>query len=81
MLVVVATDVPLDRAQCRSLAQLGHDALARALRPAHTLYDGDVVFVMSTADGSRAEPALAMLLGELALDAIHEAIERSVTGV
>lgn len=81
VLVVVATDVPLDRAQCRSLAQLGHDALARALRPAHTLYDGDVVFVMSTADGSRAEPALAMLLGELALDAIHEAIERSVTGV
>ncbi|HET9878346.1 MAG TPA: P1 family peptidase [Candidatus Limnocylindria bacterium] len=81
VLVVVATDLPLDRAECRSLAQLGHDALARALRPAHTLYDGDVVFVMSTADGSRAEPALAMLLGELALDAIHEAIERSVTGV
>lgn len=81
VLLVVATDLPLDRAQCQSLARLSHDALARALRPSHTLYDGDVAFVLSTADGSRAAPALAMLLGELALDAIHEAMERTVTAV
>ena len=80
VLVVVATDLPLDRAQCRSLAQLGQDALARALRPAHTRYDGDVVFVMSTGDGSRLPEMTTMVLGELALDAIHESIERGVTG-
>ena len=78
MLVVVATDAPLDRAQCRRLAELGHDALARAIRPVHTLYDGDVVFALSTGDGSRSAPEATFMLAELALDAIHEAVERSV---
>jgi L-aminopeptidase/D-esterase-like protein len=79
MLVVVATDVALDRAQCRTLAEQGHDAMARAVRPAHTLYDGDVVFALSTGDGSRSAPEATLALAELALDAIQEAIERSVT--
>lgn len=78
MLVVVATDLPLDRAQCRKLAEQGHDALARAIRPVHTLYDGDVVFALSTGDGSRSAPDATVILAELALDAIHEAIERSL---
>lgn len=77
-LVVVATDAPLDRAQCRRLAELGHDALARAIRPVHTMFDGDVVFAMSTGDGSRSEAEPFLVLGLAADDAIGEAIERSV---
>jgi L-aminopeptidase/D-esterase-like protein len=78
-LVVVATDAPLDRAQCRKLAELGHDALARGLRPAHTLWDGDVVFALSTGGGSRSAPELAFAVAQAADGAIGEAIERSVT--
>jgi L-aminopeptidase/D-esterase-like protein len=77
-LIVVATDAPLDRAQCRRLAELGHDALARAVRPAHTMFDGDVVFAVSTADGSVSGPEPFMAIGLAADEAIGEAIERSV---
>ena len=79
-LVVVGTDAPLDRAQCRKLAETGHDALAIGIRPTHTLFDGDVVFAMSSGDGSRlaAEPFFA--LGLAVLDLVGEAIERSVAG-
>ena len=77
-LVVVATDAPLDRAQCRKLAEIGHDALAIGIRPAHTLFDGDVVFALSTADGSRATPEGLFGLEVAAMDAIGEAIECSV---
>lgn len=80
VLVVVATDAPVDRTQCRKLAQLGHDALARGIRPAHTMFDGDVVFALSTADGSRADADAFLRLGLAADDAIGEAIERSVEG-
>ena len=79
-LVVVATDAPLSRVQCTKLAELGHDALARGIRPVHTMFDGDVIFAISTSDGSpsSAEDFLAITLA--ADDAIGEAIERSVGG-
>lgn len=78
VLVVIGTDAPLDRAQCRRLSELGHDALARAIRPAHTMFDGDVVFSLSTGDGSRSGPEAFLELGMAAEDAIGESIERSV---
>jgi L-aminopeptidase/D-esterase-like protein len=80
VLVVIGTDASIDRAQCRKLAEIGHDALAIGIRPTHTMFDGDVVFTMSTGDGSTmaAEPFFA--LGLAVLDLVGEAIERSVTG-
>lgn len=77
-LVVVATDMAIDRAQCAKLAELGHDALARGIRPVHTMFDGDVVFSLSSGDGTAAGPAGFLALAAAADDAIGEAIERSV---
>jgi L-aminopeptidase/D-esterase-like protein len=77
-LVVIGTDANLDRAQCRKLAQLGHDALAIGIRPTHTLFDGDVVFTMSTGDDTRMAPEAFVALGMAAVDAVGEAIERSI---
>lgn len=54
-LVVVATDVTLDKAGCARLAAMGHDGLARALDPVHTVLDGDTVFGLAT--GAHAAPA------------------------
>ncbi len=79
-LVVIGTDANLDRAQCRKLAELGHDGLAIGIRPSHTLFDGDVVFTMSTGDGTRMAPEAFVALGMAAVDAVGEAIERSVGG-
>jgi L-aminopeptidase/D-esterase-like protein len=77
-LVVVATDAPLDRAQCRKVAEFGHDALAIGIRPTHTMFDGDVVFCLSTGDGARTAAEAFFGLQMTVLDVVGEAIERSV---
>jgi L-aminopeptidase/D-esterase-like protein len=46
---VIATDLPLDKAGATRLAQAAHDGLARAVQPAHTAFDGDTFFALSTA--------------------------------
>lgn len=45
---VIATDAPLGKARARRLAGAGHDGLARAIRPVHTLSDGDTLFALAT---------------------------------
>ena len=74
---VIATNALLDSATVNRLATLGHDGLARAIRPAHTLYDGDTLFALSLA----REPDRrvdAVMLGEAAADVVAEAIVRAV---
>lgn len=77
-LVVVATDAVIDRAQAQKLAELAHDGLARAIRPAHTMFDGDIAFVLGTGPSGSAEPRTLLELADAADDAIREAVERSV---
>lgn len=45
---VVAVDADLSKAECRRLAVAAQDGLARAIRPAHTMFDGDTVFAVAT---------------------------------
>ncbi|MET8782276.1 P1 family peptidase [Streptomyces sp. NPDC004589] len=45
---VVATDAELSNAQAQKLAGVAHDGIARAVRPAHLLTDGDTVFGLAT---------------------------------
>jgi L-aminopeptidase/D-esterase-like protein len=45
---VVATDARLDRPEAARLALAGHDGLARSVRPAHLMTDGDTVFALAT---------------------------------
>ncbi|MEV0390308.1 P1 family peptidase [Nonomuraea sp. NPDC050643] len=45
---VVATDRTLTKAKCGKLAAVAHDGLARAIRPAHTMTDGDTIFALAT---------------------------------
>ena len=74
-LAVVATNASLDRVQLEALAEAGSDALARRITPYGTLYDGDVVFAVSTA----AVPAASALQVEaLAGLAVPMALERTV---
>ncbi|MBU7598449.1 P1 family peptidase [Streptomyces sp. P38-E01] len=47
-IAVVATDAVLTKAQAQKLAGTSHDGLARSVRPAHLLHDGDSVFAMAT---------------------------------
>ncbi|WP_436494627.1 P1 family peptidase [Actinokineospora sp. HUAS TT18] len=63
---VVATDAVLTKAQCRRLAMSAQDGLARAVRPAHSLFDGDTVFAAATGARPVASP--------LDLDALYAAV-------
>jgi L-aminopeptidase/D-esterase-like protein len=74
-IAVIATNATLDRVQLEALAQAGSDALARRITPYGTLYDGDVVFALSTAAVS---PASALQAEALAAIAVPAALERAV---
>lgn len=47
---VVATSARLDKAESSKLASVAHDGLARAIRPAHSMTDGDSIFVLAMGD-------------------------------
>lgn len=73
-LAVVATDARLSKEETNKVAQMAQDGLARAVSPAHTMFDGDVVFALAT--GRR--PANVTLVGALAAEALAEAVCRAV---
>jgi len=76
----VATDAALTPAEAKRLAIMAQDGLARALRPAHTPFDGDVVFALATGKLPLAAPRLGVVarLGSLAADCLARAIARGV---
>lgn len=45
---VVVTDAKLTKEQANRLATVAHDGIARSIRPSHTMYDGDTIFVLAT---------------------------------
>ncbi|GAA5154741.1 MULTISPECIES: P1 family peptidase [Amycolatopsis] len=75
---VVAVDAALSKAECRRLAVAAQDGLARAVRPAHTMFDGDTVFALAT--GARELPSGQGPFGEAtraaALDTLCSAAAR-----
>lgn len=75
---VIATDAPLTRAQARRVAMMAHDGLARAVRPVHTPFDGDTLFVLSTAvDGAPPINVVTLTeLGTIAADLVARAVRR-----
>jgi L-aminopeptidase/D-esterase-like protein len=75
-LAVVATNALLDKAQINKVAQMAHDGLARAIFPAHTPWDGDVIFSLATGDYEGEGGVL--LIGALAADLVAEAVIRAV---
>jgi L-aminopeptidase/D-esterase-like protein len=78
-LVVVATDAALTQADALRLAVMAQDGLARAIRPVHTPYDGDLVFTLATGVWPLDEAASGLIrLGGMAGDCVARAIARAV---
>jgi L-aminopeptidase/D-esterase-like protein len=44
----ITTNVKLTKAQAQKIAEMAHDGMARAIRPSHTMFDGDTIFVLAT---------------------------------
>lgn len=74
-IAIVATNATLGKAECKRVATAAHDGIARATVPAHTPYDGDLVFAASTCTGPQGDP---MLIGHAASLCLARAIARAV---
>lgn len=78
-IAVVATDAVLTRAQAQRMAIAAHDGLARAIVPAHTPVDGDLVFAVATGARPLGDPLRdTMLIGHAAACCLARAIARGV---
>lgn len=73
-LVAVMTNAKLDKSGLKRLAKMASAGLARAIVPAFTPFDGDIVFTIS--NGSQEVGDL--LIGALAAEAVAKAIRRSI---
>ena len=71
---VVATSGRLTKEEANKVAQMAQDGIARAVRPAHTLFDGDTLFTLATGD----RPADVSLVGAYAAEVVAEAVGRAV---
>jgi L-aminopeptidase/D-esterase-like protein len=73
---VIATDAILTKAQAGRLATVGHDGLARAINPVHTMSDGDALFALATGASGRRLGMIA--LSTMAAEACALAVVRAV---
>ncbi|MBO6758948.1 MAG: P1 family peptidase [Roseibium sp.] len=78
-IAAVATDAVLTKSEAKRLAVMAHDGLARALWPAHTPLDGDLVFALST---GRVRPERGLedmvQIGAAAASCLARAIARGI---
>jgi len=73
----VATDLILTKAQATRMATAAHDGIARAIVPAHTPMDGDLIFSAATGQRMATEADLAWV-GHAAATCLARAIARGV---
>ncbi len=72
---VVATNATLTSAETNRVAEMAHDGMARAIRPAHTMFDGDTLFALAT--GSYTDGNVNTV-GILAAEVVARAIVNAV---
>jgi L-aminopeptidase/D-esterase-like protein len=83
-IAVVATNASLTKEETNKVAQMAHNGLAQAIRPAHTLFDGDTVFALAlgTRPQTRSDPTMAALqvsmIGAAAATTLARAIIKAV---
>lgn len=74
-IAIIATDATLTKVECQRVAVAAHDGMARAIVPAHTPHDGDLVFALSTGTGGAGDP---LQIGHAASLCLARAIARGV---
>ena len=81
-IAVVACNADLSSVDCRRVAMMAQDGIARAVRPAHTPFDGDTVFALASAelplDNNVLRAAQVGRIGSAAADCLARAIARAV---
>lgn len=75
---VVATSASLSKEQVVKLAALGQGALSIAIRPAHTMLDGDTIFALATGVGAAADAWTFTRIGAVLSEVVQRAIANAV---
>jgi L-aminopeptidase/D-esterase-like protein len=71
---IVATNAKLNKEQINKVAQMAQDGLARTVRPAHTMLDGDTIFALATGD----KKADVNIVGAFGAEVFAQAVLRAV---
>ena len=78
-IAILATNAPLCKAGCLRMAIAAHDGITRAIVPAHTPFDGDLVFALATGDTKKKiTPEDEVIIGHAAATCLTRAIARGV---
>ena len=72
---VVVTDARLTKEQANRVAMIGHDGIARAVRPAHTMYDGDTLFCLATGMADAPADGVEQVAAEVVARAIVQGVK------
>jgi L-aminopeptidase/D-esterase-like protein len=78
VLIAIATNAALSHAEAERLAELAAPGMARVLSPAHTQFDGDILFTLAPAPPDSTLRADVDALGRAAAEAVSRAIARGV---
>ncbi|MFQ5584302.1 MAG: P1 family peptidase [Calditrichia bacterium] len=73
-LAVVATNAQFTKEEINKVARMAQNGISRAIRPAHTMHDGDIVFALSCG----GENADVSVIGEVAAQMVGNAILRAI---
>jgi L-aminopeptidase/D-esterase-like protein len=76
---VVATNARLDKEAANKVAQMAQNGVARTIRPAHTMYDGDTIFALSTANRSADISAVGAYASEVLAQAVVRAVQTAAS--
>jgi L-aminopeptidase/D-esterase-like protein len=79
-LAVVTTNARLNREQAARVALQGHNGIARAIRPSHSRFDGDVVFVLATGEVEAPTDAIEVLSSMGTAEALRSAVMHAEPG-
>ena len=73
-LIALLTNARISKVEAHRAAQRGHDGLARAVIPAHTSFDGDVVFCLASGEADADFEVLAEMGARVAAESVRRAV-------
>ena len=77
-LSVVATNADITKEEAKKISEMAHDGMARAIRPVHTMFDGDIVFTIGTGEKGRIS---VNILGTVAAICVEKSIINAIKSV
>ena len=76
-LAVILTNAKMNKTQLCKIAGMGHDGMARAIRPVHTSADGDSIYALSVGEIEADPDVTGLLAAEVVSEAILRAVEKA----